>query len=492
MDLVLAVLNSELSRSRRRRAFFGRRLALPALAALAVLAGHEYAEAQRVTTMGLTLFTILSRSAILVAALVPACAASAVFARDRERRSLGLLLLGNIVPWQYVTAHLIATVTRAALLVLSVLPMLIVCVGLGGIAPLQVFHTLSLVLSTVVLSTALGLFVSILNPNPRTALTWAFLSVLFLFGGVPGAIDGLSRLPRAAPWAATLQGNLLPVLSPVAVLERVLNGQLTNAAAPFHVYAALAAALLVTVTFLLFPRMARTIVRERRSRGAHTGAGTALASPLFRQRRRGPTGVAWAGCAGVLIGSLVLHKDAVGSLRGWPYTGLALAAACFGVLLLFQCCRVLAGERNTRAFELLLLSDLTPEEIVFGNVFARARGLSPWLLAVAGMLVLIGNGDGSWLWCAQFVLLYTVVLFCHGVVTLACALRFGPYLALTVAPLLVFLSSASCQGILDTRGDAFGFAFFVVEMLHLALACAAARPLLRAIHNLEGTPRDRK
>lgn len=482
MDFLVTIVRRELRRSADSKALFRRRLVLPIAGGAIIWAGHWYSVARRVTTMGLTLFLTLGFLALIIACLISASVASPAFAKDRENRALGLLLISNVVPWQYVLAHALTYVFHSTVMILSVLPMFILCISLGGVTAGQILQAFAILIATVFLGTSLGLCVSILSPNARHAFSWSFAASLGLFGMLPASVWLLCWhwLPKAqVQW---VRDALLPATSPFCAFSLLVQARLPCGGIPYLAGATGLSVVLLIAATIAFPHVAFTSPSV--VPGPASGTRFRYRNPVLSKERHVGWIWGWAWYIATIIGCIAVWGYRSGGVEELMLLLSLSSAAVIAVYVLFRCCFVLAGEKDRRTLELLLLSDLSPEEVVFGRLFGGMTAALPWAVTMLAGLAFLGLCEDGVHWSLCLLSFFVVSLFCHAVITLWAALRFNAYVGLAVAAVLFTLSSGIGIAMLRPRLGPEEIAIFLLELLYAAIAWRFIPALLRQVERI--------
>ena len=127
-------------------------------------------------------------------------------------------------------------------------------------------------------------------------------------------------------------------------------------------------------------------------------------------------------------------------LKGRPAETMAgCLAAIFAAVILFTCCRTVASEMRNRTLELLVLSELSPEQIVVGPVLRQVKRCAPWLVGLVLALAWSAVSRGDMQSAGNFLTVYTVALCTYAVIALWLTLRTNAYIAMGVVTVLLAL-----------------------------------------------------
>ena len=418
MELIFAIIMRELVGWPRHRRFYVKRLAYVIGGCLVVLAGfsRDWVVAQH--DVGAELFRLLALIAVAVACFAAPATASTFFAREREVRTLGLLLLAPITPLQLVVCRLFSGLFATGVTVLSFLPLFILCISLGGLTAAQIAAALAVLLATVCLGTCLGLLISVLMMDEMMSFFAVLVLSACVFVAFPGLIYLLGAdLPEDLQKVWVL-GRVLPMLSPFYAVNAVFGEQGWLPSLFYLATALPAAAVLLALTVWLLPRQAEATNRAMDPR---------LAASIAAAHKRKPiTGnpLVWKETADIGYG-LYLFSMAAGILLALPWgmsqgqVGLAVGLAVFGASvvitglgLLVRGSLAFVHEKEMRTFELLLISGLDEEDIIMGKYWGYLRNYAPWLLSMAVAFVLMAFYE-NFLTVAMSYLLFLTLLFTY-------------------------------------------------------------------------------
>src|ERR1035437_1195098 len=165
---------------RTKRAFAAQAALTAILTALVVL---RWPESGRVNISGeqaqavLRLFGYgLLVSLILLAPVFPASA----IVREKQQRTLELLLNSPLTPWSIFLGKLVASLGFILLLLLLSFPAAAACFAMGGVDTAQILHVYLVLLLVALEYSAVALFVSTVAASAETALRYTYGAVLVL------------------------------------------------------------------------------------------------------------------------------------------------------------------------------------------------------------------------------------------------------------------------------------------------------------------------
>lgn len=386
----------------RRRFFYLQRSALVVLAGVFIFFGLLMATQASSTTQGLEIFMMLS--VVTLAGLCPfaAYSAASMILREKEERTLGLLFLSDITPWQFVLSKLLTCLFTLTLAILSVLPVFMLAVSLGGVGADQILTAFALLLSAVFMVSCAGLFAAACMRNEQKAgalLVAMGIAYLVVLPAVVALLD-------AAKYISVSQ-RMFVALSPFAAMTSLVYGRYVG-------FGFANVALNVALGIAGLCGAAATLPSRVFSR--ETPPLTQAIAARLKQHRRlrrwmqpspiWENAVAWrdyhfvsGGHKAVWMKFLITLAAAVGGtvavcVRLRHYDASLSAGRIAQSCLIMTCllCTVVAvlaawndagtafyREKRGRTLELLLLTDLGEDEIIRGKLSAVLLAVLPWI-----------------------------------------------------------------------------------------------------------------
>ena len=388
---------------------------------------------------GAILFQILAPLQLAVALFGSALFAAGAVSQEKDRRTLTLLLLTNLTNSELVLGKLLASLLQILFLLVAALPLFVICTLLGGIALDQVVRVFAMTVVSALAAGSLGSTCALWRETTFQAIAITLLAMVgwiaigeaiglgftgATFAGITAdtwpiafnpfrAVLLAARPTLATPshlsWAQS-PANLFVVMTAaaMAVLDVVAivrvrrwnraggaaMSQTAAEAGTWETSAAQLAAQSVTVS----PSEAanastRTASSSVASRSVHAAPGATRDvwdNPiLWREVRTWAYGrkilalrvvyLALAFAAGALLGQAV--DPVVGLGRGVATAVLAPLFVLSLVLVNAQAVTALTVERDLGAIDLLLVTDLTAKEFVFGKLFGILYNSKELILA---------------------------------------------------------------------------------------------------------------
>ena len=185
MRLVSPVFAKEMvTLSRRKRHFFVRGLLLAVLLAAIAISWIDGVQSFRYTGfadtsyLGHELFWVLAISQLIAVIVLMPTLTAPVIATEKERDTLGLLLMSNLRHHSILLDKLLSRFALVGLLLLSCLPVFFALLVFGGITPDQIATAYLSILGTMLFCSGIGLFFSTVMNRMHTALIASFSTII--------------------------------------------------------------------------------------------------------------------------------------------------------------------------------------------------------------------------------------------------------------------------------------------------------------------------
>lgn len=380
---------------------------------------------------GATAFQLLAPLQLAVALFFSALSAGGAVAQEKDRRTFDLLLLTRLSNAQLVLGRLSASLLSVLGLILAALPLFAILALLGGVSPAQIGRSFAVAVASAIAAGSLGSTLGLWREKTFQTLAMAILALVLWLGigeavafGILGRTFGSVSCETVAacisPWRATLEAT-----RPFLAGDQTL-GPLGGAVEGFLVFAA-AVCVALNATAIALVRVwnpsretriapaeidespvaegaaETTSIEPSTEPGAATHSWTvharlgslgkearpaAAALRRIRSRRVWDNPVLWREARTWAYGRrilvvrlaylLILAVSAVavyGILHAEgriARTDVALPLAPLFMLSLVlinaQAVTALTGERDIGALDLLLVTDLTPKEFIYGKL----------------------------------------------------------------------------------------------------------------------------
>src|SRR5215471_20272881 len=181
----LPIVNRELRVAARRRGTYWMRT----IAAMAVILAGTWLflmmQDQPQAMIAMTLFCILTGSAVLYALFSGVRATADCLSEEKREGTLGLLFLTDLRGYDVVFGKLVANSLNAFYAVVAAMPMLAIPLLLGGVTPAEFGRMALVALNTLFFSLTLGMAVSAVSRSAPKARGTTMLLLLLCAGLLP-------------------------------------------------------------------------------------------------------------------------------------------------------------------------------------------------------------------------------------------------------------------------------------------------------------------
>jgi ABC-type transport system involved in multi-copper enzyme maturation permease subunit len=399
---LLALFRRDFAALPRKPWFYRHRLGLAAFGSLILLAGL-FTINERTAAPGLMLFRHLAIGSVVLAVIMALTLAATILDDERTNQTLELLLIAHYTPLQVVLARhgLVCTLTTLTLLVFT--PLFGLIATLGGTTWATVAALAAIAVANTYLGAAIGLWATAMARTHRRSLIYTIVAAAVVYVFLPLGVAAILALYQV-PFARSLIGAsaIFAVLAAVTLHA--------SAAIAIHVGAAL-----VLGTVLLFAAAAtmaaalrtadqETTIDRLYRELCHTLPLRYLATRpeiegnpivwldlhlLYGGRRTGWLKVSFFS---LLLTAIILTccsfldlPTAEAWRKVWLFLSIFYAVAWTGGTL-SACSHAFDREKKHRAADMLLTSDLTNEELLYGKLVGIVTAYSPYLLCLTGCL----------------------------------------------------------------------------------------------------------
>ncbi len=351
-------------------------------------------------------FQIIAPLQLALAVFFSAMLAASAVAQEKDRRTFVLLLLTNLSNRELVLGKLLASLLQVLVMFAAGLPVFALLALLGGISAGQIGRMAAVTAASILVCGSLGSTLALWREKTFQALAlfvlilvlWLALGEVLaagLLGAAPAGLDAHIWATAISPWQAIWTASQ-PYTGSLPGLEWL--------GSPINLYLLVAAALALLLNGLAIVRVrswnsagqdeppTKTEEEEKGGEGEREKGG----APAKRIEGEGETRHrvvwnnpilwreirTWAYGRKILIVRLtffVLFGLAAANLGRMTsgQTEISLASGSMAVLPMLllslvlvnaQAVSALTAERDTKALDLLLVSDLTPKEFVFGKL----------------------------------------------------------------------------------------------------------------------------
>lgn len=314
--------------------------------------------------LGWRLFSALNTSILFTILLVGPVVTADCIAQEKREGTLGLLFLAPLSARDIVVSKLAVNAVRAFTLLLAALPMMVLPVVFGGLPALLVMLAMAQHLTALCIALSAGILASTLQREFIAAAVWAVLyslgwAILFMIAlkiarALAFQAMGLGPVILNLTPLLVLTGGLIIVERTVQFSSRTLKERWEREGSDFKPPG--------WVRFFSDSEMWRALFTwdTRRARSAHPIAWLQEYSWTARLAK-------WGWCALALVGEVVVLVAITVAGRDQGYHFLLAGTVVMGMALAGA--NSFRTERLSGAMELLLVTPLTPLQLITGRLW---------------------------------------------------------------------------------------------------------------------------
>ena len=339
-------------------------------------------------------FQILAPLQLALAVFFSAMLAASAVAQEKDRKTFVLLLLTRLTNRELVLGKLLASLLNVLVMFAAGLPVFVLLSLLGGISAGQIARTAAVTVASIIVCGSLGSTLAQWREKTFQALAlFVLVLVLWLALGEAIAAGAIGSAPAGIP-AHRLAVAVSPWQAVLAAARPTASWADAGSSSPIAWFLLVSAAATVVLNGLAIARVRawNTIGADDRPKKPEEESGQADGTRivpatlehrvvwdnpiLWREIRTWAYGrkilivrvtfLAFFALSAGGLWRLVQSPDGVtlakGALALLPLLLLSL------VLVNAQAVTALTAERDTKALDLLLVSDLTPKEFIFGKL----------------------------------------------------------------------------------------------------------------------------
>lgn len=345
--------------------------------------------------LGQTIFQVLMYVQLALFLFFAALSSASAIAQEKDRRTFVLLLMTDMRNYEIVLGKMLGSLLPIGLLLAATIPMWMIFLLLGGVSPRQVFEALLVIAAASLAAGSLGSLIALWRERTFQALALTVLCLVLYFG--------LVQIARVLPQLTSLTdrdvAGVLSCLDPFSALASVQEQRATSALgiAPVCGFAAAMAlwTVLLNVCGLVWlrvwnpsgePIMQREKLGEKIEELEEKDRAAAHAAP-GKVRAVGENPILWReistrayGRRPLLVKAayfivlaficypallLLFSSNRTDFVAAW---GLIPVGVLSLLLVAAQSVTAITSERDTGALDLLLVTDLTPQEFIFGKL----------------------------------------------------------------------------------------------------------------------------
>jgi len=378
---------------------------------------------------GSAIFTVLAPLQLAIAVAFSALLTAAAVAQEKDRRTLDLLLMTNLSNTELVFGKLLASMLSVLVPTVASIGLLMLITLLGGVSYAQVFRVVAVTLASAAVAGSLGSMIALWRERTFQSLALtALLLVLWLLGGelIGAGVFGQQWAGLSADHWAVALSPLRAIFAATRPLENFAQSDVTPTwwQTPVNLFLIFSIAATVLINFWAIARvrvwnpMQETRQRLQESESDDVAAElldvTTVPSRrvwdnpiLWREIRTWAYGkkivvvrlaylVIFAICA---VAMLLALGDSAGlfsrsSASLSDVTKPLVPLMVLGLILVNALAVTsLTNERDLRALDLLLVTDLSPKEIIFGKLGGVFYNSKEMIFLPMGLCVLLWYQD---------------------------------------------------------------------------------------------------
>jgi ABC-type Na+ efflux pump permease subunit len=353
---------------------------------------------------GLLLFWILTNVQLTLLLFFAALSGASTVTQEKDRRTFVLLLLTDLRNYEIVLGKLVGSLLQIAFFLAGAVPILALNLLLGGVTAGQVMRAVIVLAATGLAAGSLGLLVALWRDKTFQTLA---LTVLFLvlYLALVNALDVVPTLLGAVGLDSVVtaedMSRLKTWLEPRLALREVVEPPPDGGVSAAYGYglAMLGLSVLLNGWSILRLRVwnpsGEPVMQRERPEDEMIDRAAAHAAPgpvrkvwpnpiLWREIRTRAYGrrpllvkVAYF----IVMALVCYYAFAPGGSREWAAArGLVPVGILSLLLVSAQAVTAVTSERDSGALDLLLVTDLTPREFVFGKILGICYNTKEFLL----------------------------------------------------------------------------------------------------------------
>jgi ABC-type transport system involved in multi-copper enzyme maturation permease subunit len=365
---------------------------------------------------GRLLFQLFAFVTLVLTVFFAALSAAGAVAREKDRRTFILLLMTDLKDSEIVLGKMLGSLLPIGLLLLGMLPMLALLLLLGGMYFDQVIQGWLVLAASAFAAGSLGAFVALWRDRTYQSLALSVLGIVLYFCVARLIVAFGQWLQPDFDWA-----GLLPWIDPVAALMSAIEPtpEQTDRFPAAIGFAGLMTAIGILLNLIAIWRLriwnpGREPIQKRETKEdeeadeatrakAHAAPGAVRhvwANPILwreiRTRAYGRRPFLIKLLFFVVIGLIAYAAISNAGTGRQPFQaayGLVPIAFLSFLLITAQAATSITSERDVGALDLLLVTDLSPKEFIFGKLAGVAYNTKEYILPpliIAGVYAALG------------------------------------------------------------------------------------------------------
>jgi ABC-type transport system involved in multi-copper enzyme maturation permease subunit len=488
---------------RRPRLFLARTLYVGVLFGLMVTAWLILTGNQEVRNIGdwarfgAQLFAIVAPLQLAIVTLLSALVAAAAVAQEKDRRTLVLLLLTRLTNSELVLGKLLASMLTVLTMIFATAPLFFIALLLGGVSASQIFRVMLITLLSALAAGSLGSVIALWREKTFQTLAmttlilvlwlivWEFVAAGAL-GTHPLGVDARNLATMASP-ARAIFAAARPAFDGEGLSDWFVRPEGIFILVAAGITVALNGAAIGSIRVWNPSRQARPAARDDDDPAAETDRATrarrhAQTRPvwdnpvLWREMRTWAYGrkilivkaaylVVFAVCAFAVIGIGSRDLAAASRERIPPIAAPVIPLFVVSIILVNALAVTsITNERDGKAFDLLLVTDISPSEFMFGKLGGVFYNVKEMIVLPVVLCV--------YLWAAGNISPINLAYLLGGLLVMdAFAAMLGVHAGLAYANsrsaigtslgtlIFLFLGVATCMRIMMAFPGSFGYQF---------------------------------
>ena len=389
---------------------------------------HRESSLDDFSRFGSAVFALLAPLQMAMAVMFSALLTAAAVAQEKDRRTFDLLLMTNLSNAELVLGKLMASMLSVLVLVVAAIPLLMLITLLGGVSFGQVARVVAVTLTAAAVAGSLGSVIALWRE--KTFQSLALTALLLVFWVLVG--EGVAGGLLSDEWAGAAAEQWAAALSPLrAILAAMVPFDSPTEVMPWYrapvnlfLILSIAATLLINLWAIVRVRVwnpTQAVVLRHQTTAESKAAGAdsssvdgSFANGVRKSREVWDNPILWreictwaygrkiilvrlaylvifAICAAALFGSLA-EEDAAPRYASLivPATKPLVPLMVLGLVLVNALAVTsLTNERDLQALDLLLVTDLSPKEIIYGKlggIFYNSKEIILLPLVLCGVL----------------------------------------------------------------------------------------------------------
>jgi len=410
---------------------------------------------------GSAIFTVLAPLQLAMAVAFSALLTAAAVAQEKDRRTLDLLLMTNLSNTELVLGKLMASMLSVAVPAVAAIALLMSITLLGGVSYLQVFRVVAVTFAAAAVAGSLGSTIALWRERTFQSLALtALLLVLWLLGGevIAAGVLGQQLAGLSADHWAVALSPLHAIFAAIRPLDHFTQLDVAQPwwLTPVNLFLIFATAATVLLNFWAIVRVRVWNPMQETQPRLQTPQFNELTNNELATTSAAATSAAATSANGTTVPSRRVWDNPIlwREICTWAY-GKKIIVVRLAYLLIFAICTVallsvlgdadgansrsaagvsaaakplvplmvlglilvnalavtsLTNERDLRALDLLLVTDLSPKEIIFGKLGGIFYNSKEMILLPMGLCVLLWYQDAMTTENLVFLILASLVM----------------------------------------------------------------------------------